>query len=658
MRSRSIDTADQREGGSAFCARSWLLSSLLLFSPACLCGSGHAGRESPSAPPAAAKAGKWLGNQQDIKTGLLYRSDRPGRRAAATYDQAVAIIALLELGDVVAARRCADGMLARLDDTQAAWPDEYCDTKAGVKGVGNTAVGPNAWMGLALLRLYQATRQERYLQAAKRIAEFVLKLQTRRGPAEGAVAGGYDDKGKALNWTSTEHNADALALFAGLARITGKKRHLDAAVRTAKWLDREMWDKKAGCYHPGYADNAKRTLSRFPERLDSQTWTVLALVAAARTPGWPVKAAGLLHNGLPCIDKLQCTVKYKGHDLIGFPKITHGLRAKDSVWFEGTVGYILAARRVRHRSGEMADFARSLRALQQADGAGLHSVGVYFPEITRQFGPGHLLVAHFEGHPNCLHGAVRVHGDGEPDAAAIQSARYTIPCSGYLIPEKPGYDSGNVHTGLQSFCLVNAGATCKTKTRGWSSLGVDLGPPTPSGKVQTLDARGYKALVFWAKTDRKSGARLKVLFRDARARNMMPQAAVQPTPRLLSRKWRRFRVDLSAAAQRVDLTRLVHVGFSFGANVGNPPGTTIYVDDLAFLAKRPRRPNAAAKKLPVVYPQHWPFPDVAATAWLIFMELDDNPFEIKETFLNPRGQRSQSPRGAAEHEGHTSIHSD
>ncbi|GAH87937.1 unnamed protein product, partial [marine sediment metagenome] len=54
------------------------------------------------------RAYRWLCYQQEKKTGLVRSYDMPDDMSAWTYDQAVAIIALLATGDVDAARRCAD----------------------------------------------------------------------------------------------------------------------------------------------------------------------------------------------------------------------------------------------------------------------------------------------------------------------------------------------------------------------------------------------------------------------------------------------------------------------------------------------------------------------------------------------------------------------
>jgi hypothetical protein len=85
-------------------------------------------------------------------------------------------------------------------------------------------------------------------------------------------------------------------------------------------------------------------------------------------------------------------------------------------------------------------------------------------------------------------------------------------------------------------------------------------------------------------------------------------------------------VPLFSVPAHVDVASLVHVGFEFGSKVGNTRGTVIYVDDVALTRTPSVVGNGPDIPMPAVFPQHWPFGSVAGTAWLIFVELDINPF--------------------------------
>ena len=274
-----------------------------------------------SEKPRVGIAYRWLSCQQDKSTGLLHSYDIPGDETAWTYDQGLAIIAFLAVGDVFAARDCADAMLDIRDKNYQVWADSYnvCSGKTVAKPL---AVGPSAWMGLALLRLYKVTKEPKYLTASDKIGKFILSLQSQMDSTIGSVSGGYDENRELFTWTSTEHNVDSVAFLAALSEFTNNKSYREAAIKIIKWLDRAMWDKENKCYFPGYEDNKKALLSHYPERLDSQTWCILALKAAAEHVGWPRDIADLLHNGLPWIDQYQCEVTYENNKLSGFSKIT------------------------------------------------------------------------------------------------------------------------------------------------------------------------------------------------------------------------------------------------------------------------------------------------------------------------------------------------
>ncbi|MDD5063752.1 MAG: hypothetical protein PHQ35_03195 [Phycisphaerae bacterium] len=584
-------------------------------------------------PSHVAKAGEWLRGQQNDVTGLLRSYNMPGDWKAWTYDQAMGTIALLAVGDVDTAKQCIDGMLAVRRDTNDTnclthvWVDGY-NSSNGNEEANSIAVGPNAWMGLALLRLYQVTMDSNYLSAAKDVANFLLERQAQHGCAAGSIAGGYDEFCIPFTWTSTEHNADAVAFLISLAEVTdvNAENYRDAAVRVADWLEREMWDPSLGCYYTGYADYNLCTISDFPERLDSQTWTLLALqVLAAYDDNEPN-----MYNGLPWIDQNTCHVNYNDCNLSGFAKVTLGLRATESFWVEGTAGYILAAGASCHSKENQNQMTGSLDCLQDTNGAVPYSVGVTCPDINQYFDPCDIILATFEGHPHCLFGQVGVYGDGAPDWVAIENAGYSQPYTWYYEPEKPGYDPNNVHNCWQSFRLVNATEMCLTQDLNWASLGLDMGPEV-NGVITYRDVSDYEKFVFWAKTEDNNDNNIQVIFRDANS----PQVSYYPTPRYLSTDWTEHHVNL-AEISGADLSKLEHVGFGFGNNTGNSPGTIIYLDDIGFTGSNTMTPLSNGADMPTAFPQHWPYDSIAATAWLILVELQINPFAANsESPLKP-----------------------
>jgi len=575
------------------------------------------------------KAYEWLRHQQ-MKNGLVRSYDTPGDNIAWTYDQPLAIIAFLVLGDVDAACRCADAMLEMRTELVVegeeyrVWTDGYnmCTRKPES---GNKGTGPNVWMGLALLHLHEATDNPVYLSAAEQVGRFVLAIRSSGGKTAGSVPGGYDESNKPFSWSSTEHNADCVGFLAALAHFTGDETYRRAAVEIVEWLDREMWNAVGGHYYPGYKDNLAATKSDFPELLDSQTWTILAVFAAEKWGGPAGETMQLLHNGLPWIDRHSSDVFWRGKMLRGHSKVTIGPAATRSLWTEGTAGYLLAASRIRHENPLRPMMAESLRCLQREDGSVPYSVGNSWPDVPNQFQRYDSVIADFEAHPNRLFGSVGVYGDGEPDWLAVTEAEFKEPYTWYYQSEKPDCNDPNVHSGRQSFRLVNAGAMCKYKKQGWATLGLDLGPAIGCRTVRPVDVSAYKKLVFWAKTDNPQGAKLNVIFRDTHRRSC--DFKVIPTPCRLSKYWQQHTVDLARIRPMVDVRHLTHVALSFGKDAGNTPGTVIYVDDIAFTGSTTVTQISNGSEMPPVFPQHWPFGSVAGTTWWLFVELDINPFE-------------------------------
>jgi hypothetical protein len=197
------------------------------------------------------------------------------------------------------------------------------------------------------------------------------------------------------------------------------------------------------------------------------------------------------------------------------------------------------------------------------------SIGVYAEEPD-------LLITDFEKHPNALGGEMGLYGAGEPDWK-----NKTQPYSWYYTPEVKGYKKENIISGQQSFRLVNGNGPISNV--GWASFGMDMGPVTgPEAmpvKIRPLDVSGYKYLSFWAKGE-KGGEKLRVIFRDASATTYMPEH-LYDIKEPLTVEWKRIVIPLNEI-EGVDFKNLVHIGISFGEDIGNKLGTIIYLDDFAF----------------------------------------------------------------------------
>jgi hypothetical protein len=251
--------------------------------------------------------------------------DAANANAAYTYDQALAVMALIAAGDLPRARRIGDALVyaqdhdrfwkdGRLRNAYLAGPVEGGAAK--LPGQWNAAFGRwqedayqagsasgnNAWAGVALMRLYAATGDAKYKAAAQKIAAW---LQTLPDAAHGIPGGseGFEPHPAALAWRSAEHNIAALALF----RLLGEK---DAAASTQTFIE-SLWSQDhflVGTLADGVTPN------RAYSSLDAQVLALLALDAPTQyrpALGYAVRTHKV-GNGFSYSD------------------------AKDGVWAEGT----------------------------------------------------------------------------------------------------------------------------------------------------------------------------------------------------------------------------------------------------------------------------------------------------------------------------------
>lgn len=192
-----------------------------------------------------------------------------------------------------------------------------------------------------------------------------------------------------------------------------------------------------------------------------------------------------------------------------------------------------------------------------------------------------LLVADFSGHPNNLAGDVGVYGSLEPNWGDKES-----PYSWYYGPRTAGYDPKNVHSGNQSFRLVNGLGAKKDET--WGSFSMDMGKTvditnTPK-KVESKDVTKYKYLTFWVKGE-KGGEKMELVFRDSHAPSYMPQAKLAVAD--VTTEWVKISVPLEEIQkQGVDLKALDNIGIAFGPDVENKQGAIVYIDDFAFTSSQ------------------------------------------------------------------------
>ncbi|MCU1413553.1 MAG: hypothetical protein JWN80_893 [Microbacteriaceae bacterium] len=175
-----------------------------------------------------------------------------------SYDAALDILAMLAVGDVERALRVG-AVLLDLQEPDGRFRNAYRSGRALDAG---TATGNQAWVGIALMRLGEASGASRYRFAAESAGEWIAESQLSRL----GYAGGIDAAGNSFGWKATEHNADAFGLFVGLGwnQLADSAEAFVASMFTGDHF-------VTGTTDDGATPNPR------PIPLDAQTWPALAV---------------------------------------------------------------------------------------------------------------------------------------------------------------------------------------------------------------------------------------------------------------------------------------------------------------------------------------------------------------------------------------------
>ncbi|WP_312169841.1 hypothetical protein [Microbacterium sp.] len=200
-----------------------------------------------------------------------------------------------------------------------------------------TFTGNQAWTGMALARLFHATGEQKYLDGALRIAEWIQANTADMARAPFGYTGGQLEDGTSLLWKSTEHNSDIAGFFTQLAQLTGDTVWADRASVAADFV-------AAMQSADGHVDTGTQldgaTINTRPVPLDAQTWSALA----TGDPRYGAAVDWTLAN------LIATDGQYQG------PSISDVDVSK--VWFEGS-GHLALALKLRDGAGD-ADRAEAL----------------------------------------------------------------------------------------------------------------------------------------------------------------------------------------------------------------------------------------------------------------------------------------------------------
>ncbi|CAH0227615.1 hypothetical protein SRABI76_02669 [Microbacterium oxydans] len=270
------------------------------------------------------------------------------------YDDALVVIAYTARGrpdDLRRAQTVGDALLFLQDsdpigDGRVRTSYEPHGIRQGrmeITGPG-TFTGNQAWVGMALTRLFHATGEQKYLDGALRIAQWIQTNTADTVRAPFGYTGGQTDNGTSLTWKSTEHNADIAGFFGQLGQLTGDATWTDRAATAAAFV--AAMQSADGHVDTGTLNDGATT-NTHPVPLDSQTWTALATGDARYGAALDWTLANLIATD----------GQYEGASISDTDV--------SKVWFEGS-GHLALALKLRDGQGDAAEAETLLSSIRLA----------------------------------------------------------------------------------------------------------------------------------------------------------------------------------------------------------------------------------------------------------------------------------------------------
>ncbi|MDD5097912.1 MAG: PilZ domain-containing protein [Candidatus Omnitrophica bacterium] len=206
---------------------------------------------------------QWLKIHQNPYTGLVmsFEGDKDIANWGFIYDQALLIQVYSRFGDFERAKKILD-FFAKTAKRENGWFLNAYYVNDGAPAEYVMHVGPNIWVGLAIMQYQQKTQDKSYLVLAENIARVVINLQNK--DEDGGIRGGPE-----MAWYSTEHNLDAYAFFNMLFKVTGKQIYSLARDKTLSWLIRHTYDRGDLPVKRGKGDSTIAT--------DTYAWSIAAI---------------------------------------------------------------------------------------------------------------------------------------------------------------------------------------------------------------------------------------------------------------------------------------------------------------------------------------------------------------------------------------------
>ncbi len=299
-------------------------------------------------------------------------SDQGGLESTAfTYDNAVSIHAYLVSGkkeDLTRAKILGDGLIyAQANNfpfNDGRFAQAYFVNQEATDGSGayitpaafpfyfyTSAVGDQAWAGMALSQLFHCTGEKKYLNAALSVGNWIVANTYNTlgagGYSFGTNINQYNQSVPSPNGKSTEHNIDTYAFFTMLDELT----HHGNATNGYSWKSlaehaltflMAMYNTTGGYFFTGTLGD-QISINYYPVPEDVQTWSYLALLDREykQTIDWALANLHATDTAASADSSLSGTESFTGlvFDSASLNTTTYDPNA---VWLEGTAHTIAA----------------------------------------------------------------------------------------------------------------------------------------------------------------------------------------------------------------------------------------------------------------------------------------------------------------------------
>lgn len=206
---------------------------------------------------------QWLKVHQNRNTGLVmsFEGDKNLDGWAFIYDQSLAAQAYIINSDFERARMIIDFFDKKAKRLDGRFVNAYY-AHDGSPAEYTVHVGPNVWLGLAIVQYTHKSKDSSYIALAEDIAQSIIFLQNQ--DLEGGIRGG-----PGVTWYSTEHNLDAYAFFNMLYQVTSKSEYAVARDKVLAWIVSHTYDSLEVPVRRGKGDSTIAT--------DTYAWSIAAI---------------------------------------------------------------------------------------------------------------------------------------------------------------------------------------------------------------------------------------------------------------------------------------------------------------------------------------------------------------------------------------------